>query len=36
MLQFHPLEQRDIPQLREYYARCGYRLCEYAVGTKYM
>lgn len=36
MLQFHPLEQRDIPHLRAYYARCSYRLCEYAVGTKYM
>lgn len=36
MLQFQPLEQRDIPYLRQYYARCGYRLCEYSAGAKYM
>lgn len=36
MLIFKCLAIEDLPVLRKYYADCGYRLCEYSFGTKWM
>ena len=36
MLTFKPIAIEDQEQLRRYYARCEYRLCEYSFGTKWM
>ena len=36
MERFKPVTKQDGAKLRAYYENCGYRLCEYSVGTKLM
>ena len=36
MIQFEPVNKRNINKLRKYYENCDYELCEYAAGTKLM
>ena len=36
MLEFKPIQVKNVPRLRKYYSKCDYRLCEYSVGIKLM
>ena len=36
MLEFKPIQVKNVPRLRKYYSKCEYRLCEYSVGVKLM
>ena len=36
MLEFKPIQGKNVPRLRKYYSKCDYRLCEYSVGIKLM
>lgn len=36
MLEFHGVTRSDVPRLRQYYADCPYRLCEYSAMVKLM
>ena len=36
MLEFKPIQVKNVPRLRKYYSKCDYRLCEYSVGVKLM
>ena len=36
MLEFKPIQVKNVPRLRKYYSKCDYRLCEYSVGIMLM
>ena len=36
MLEFRPITPQTAAEIREYYEKCTYRLCEYSVGVKLM
>ena len=36
MLQFQPITLETAARVRQYFAECNYRLCEYSIGVKLM